>query len=314
MKNAIFNVIKPGLLSTIQDVGRLSYQEYGISQAGAMDQYSLQVGNILVGNDRNAAALEITMSGPKLEVLSNAIIAITGADLSPTLNGEKVQTWRSFEVEKGQILEFGKPLSGIRAYICVNGGIDVPEILNSRSTYLKANLGGMGGRELCSGDIIQVYPSNKVVVSGRMPHYELIPTYEHSIVLHVIEGPHVDYFTEEGIKTFFQSEYTVTQKADRMGYRLKGDIITHVDQADILSDAIPFGAIQVPANGQPILLMADRQTTGGYSRIGTVISVDIPIAAQLQAGDVVRFKRISIDKAQRLYIQREKLLRQLEKG
>ncbi|WLR52140.1 biotin-dependent carboxyltransferase family protein [Bacillus tianshenii] len=314
MTQPLFDVLKAGMLTTVQDRGRYGYQEYGVGPAGAMDEFSLQLGNILLGNERNAAGLEITMMGPELKALSDTVIAITGGDLSPSIDGQKVETWKSIEIKKDQVLAFGSPKTGIRAYLCVAGGFHVPEIMQSRSTYMKASLGGYEGRALEKGDRLNGFENSaQQGLIGRLPHYDLIPAYEKDVTLRVIEGPHHQAFTNASVETFFSTPYKVTPQADRMGYRLEGATLKHIERADIISEAIPFGGIQVPANGQPIILMADRQTTGGYTRIGTIISVDLPLTAQLKPGNTVSFERISIEQAQALYREREQLLRTLEK-
>lgn len=308
----IFNVKKPGLLTTVQDLGRSGYQQYGMVVAGAMDPFSLQVGNLLVGNHRGEAAFEITIMGPELQILNDTVIAICGADLSPTLDGENAPLWKSFLVKKGQTLRFGAPKNGARAYLCVAGGIHVHVVLESKSTYIKTFIGGFKGRNLEKGDIVQgrnVQSVKQVIGRGLVPTE--IPQYHSSYKAKVILGTDLDSFHEEGIRTFLNEEYTITQQADRMGYRLSGRAIKHKKHADIISDAIAPGTIQVPADGKPILLLADRQTIGGYARIATVISVDLPYIAQMLPGDKLTFEEVTVEEAQRLYIRKEKFLRKL---
>ncbi|MEC0281604.1 5-oxoprolinase subunit C family protein [Terribacillus saccharophilus] len=312
MSRKLFQVIKPGLLTTFQDLGRTGYQEYGVVVAGAMDDFSLQIANLLVGNRRDDAGLEVTMMGPVLKVLEDSVIAITGGNLSPRVNGKPAPMWKSFEVKEGQLVEFGQPMEGIRSYISVAGGFDLPVVMGSGSTFLKAKIGGLNGRALEKEDIL--YGNEDVhAVTGRSLHYDEIPKYQKEVAVRVILGPHQDAFTDEAIKTFLSSNYEITPQSDRMGFRLKGPELTHKTTADIISEAIPLGGIQVPANGQPIILMADRQTTGGYTRIATVISTDISLLAQAAPGAVVRFEEVGMDEAQELYLKKQKLISVLEK-
>ncbi|MFS0559503.1 biotin-dependent carboxyltransferase family protein [Terribacillus sp. 179-K 1B1 HS] len=312
MSEKLFQVIKPGLLTTFQDLGRTGYQEYGVVVAGAMDDFSLQIANLLVGNSRDEAGLEVTMMGPALKVLKDAVIAITGGNLSPRVNGQPAPMWKSFAVKEGQLIEFGQPLEGIRSYISVAGGFDLPKVMGSKSTFLKAKIGGLNGRALEKEDILYA-AGDTHAVTGRSLHYDEVPKYQKEINVRVILGPHQDAFTDEAIQTFLNSAYEVTPQSDRMGYRLNGPELTHETTADIISEAIPLGGIQVPANGQPIILMADRQTTGGYTRIATVIAADIALLAQAAPGAVIKFEEISVEEAQDLYFRKERLVRMLEK-
>lgn len=312
MKQKLFKVLKPGLHTTIQDLGRIGFQQYGIVVAGAMDQYAMQMANLLVGNDRQEAVIEVTLMGPTFEILSDCIISICGAHLSSTVDGSPIKMWKSIKVKKGQVLSFGAPIAGVRTYIAVLGGIEATSIMGSKSTYVKGKMGGFQGRELVTDDIIDGWPIINEKVVGRMLPYRHIQSYRKDIEVRVVMGPDEEAFTDEGIETFFGSIYKVTSQADRMGYRFKGPKIKHKKTADIISDAIPFGGIQVPANGEPIILMADRQTTGGYTRIGTVISVDLPLVAQALPGSSIAFRPVSVEKAQLLYRKQERLMNDIE--
>ncbi|TLS36608.1 biotin-dependent carboxyltransferase family protein [Pseudalkalibacillus caeni] len=306
MKNKpLFFVKKPGVYSSFQDLGRWGYQQYGVVVSGAMDSYALQVGNLLVGNERNEAGIEVTLKGPELEIQSTFQIAITGADLSPTLNGEPAPMWKSFEVAKGDVLSFGAPKKGIRAYITVAGGFDVPITMGSKSTYEKAGI----GKALKKEDRIEGFETTGKAGIGLVSSE--IPDYKKEVEIHVVLGPHQDYFTDEAIHTFFTSVHTVSAQSDRMGYRLDSPKIEHKSNADIYSDAIPLGGIQIPASGQPIILMADRQTTGGYTRIGTVISSDISKLAQLPPGGKIRFKEATVEEAKASVLEIEQELSQI---
>jgi antagonist of KipI len=312
MNKALFRVKKPGLLTTIQDDGRTGFQQYGIVVAGAMDPFSMKIANILVGNDLNEGTLEVTLMGPTLEVLEDTVIAICGANLSPTVNGEKAPLWKSFQVKKGQQLEFGVPEEGARTYISVAGGFDIPNVMGSKSTYLKAGIGGLHGQALKKDTILYGIDCDFCKV-GRSLHVAEIPHYKKEISVRVVLGPHLNSFTEASIETFLSSTYTVSSQSDRMGYRLKGAKLEHKTSADIISEAIPLGGVQVPENGEPIILMADRQTTGGYTRIGTVISSDIPLIAQASPGCTIHFTAVSVEEAHQIYMERTKLTRILEK-
>jgi antagonist of KipI len=308
MRTPIFKVLKPGLQTTVQDLGRYGYSEFGVSPSGAMDPYSLQMGNLLVGNVLGEAALEVTLIGPVLMALHDVSMAICGGNLSPKINGQEIPLWKSNVIKKGQILSFGELKEGVRTYISIAGGIDVPLVLNSKSTYLTGKFGGFEGRAIKEGDTLFGNPFTR---RNRFLHTQLIPKYTSPLRVRVIVGPHTDKFTPAGLETFLNDEYSISSQSNRMGYQLTGPKIEHRSTADIISDAIPLGGIQVPASGQPIILMAEHQTTGGYSRIGTVISADIPLLAQAQPGTSVRFMEISLQTAQDLLIARRRRLKSL---
>jgi antagonist of KipI len=312
MNKPLFEVIKPGLLTTFQDIGRVGYQQYGIVVSGAMDSLSTNIANLLVGNPKNEAVLEITILGPTLKVLADAVISICGGNLSPKVDGKEAPMWKSFTVREGQVLDFGRPIEGARAYLSVAGGFDIPVVMGSKSTYLKAGIGGFLGRSLEKGDTLCGFEGS-YSKRGRALHYDEIPKYKNEINLRVVLGPHQLAFSDDMINAFLSSKYEVTPQFDRMGFRLKGPRIVHETSADIISDAIPLGGIQVPANGEPIILMADRQTIGGYTRIATVISSDIPLIAQALPGNEIRFHAITVEEAQHIYKQKVRLIRTLEK-
>ncbi len=304
-------VVDPGLLTTVQDLGRIGHQREGMVVAGAMDPISLQMANILVGNPRDTASLEITLLGPKLEFTIDTVIAITGADLQPRIDGQPVPTWCGLAVKKGNILEFGGIKSGCRSYLAISGGFELAQVMGSSSTYLRGQLGGFQGRALQKGDFLPIKSPIIDPISFRPRWYFNQPVYSREKEVRVIRGPEFERFTPAGITTFYSAKYEVTSLSDRMGYRLKGPKIESQAGSDIISDAIPFGGIQVPADGMPIILMADRQTTGGYTRIGTVISVDLPLISQSKPGDLLRFCQVSVEEAQELYLQMEKVLESL---
>ncbi len=284
-----------GALTTVQDLGRFGHLAEGVPQSGAADAPSLVRGNILLGNDENAAALEMTLLGARVRFEGTGAIAFTGGDLRPRLNGMDVPMWTVLRVSDGDVLSFGGICGrGIRAYLCVAGGVDVPPVMGSRSTYLKAALGGHEGRALKSGDVLtagEAWIGWPRAVGCSCPEV-LRPAYGND-PLHAVVGPQDDLIAPESVETFFDSEWTVTPQSDRMGVRLSGPELKHRNSADIVSDAIPLGAVQVPGSGQPIVMLADRQTTGGYVKIAVVHALDAARLAQKIPGEKVRFARIT---------------------
>ena len=290
----------PGMLTTVQDGGRWGYQGKGMPVAGAMDLPSFRRGNVLVGNDENDGALEVTLLGPTLFVAEGeGMVAVTGADLGFQLNGRPAPMWTAVAVGAGDVLSFSGPLSGCRAYLCFSGGVDVPPVMESRSTYTRARVGGFQGRALKKGDLLRCGEPLPLwrKCEGLVCPEALRPAYSPDVPLRVVPGPQDDLFTEKGKETFYGSDYAVSNSADRMGYRMDGPEIEHTGAADIISDAIPLGAVQVPGHGQPIVMLADRQTTGGYTKIGVVCSVDIAALSQRLPGQKVRFQKIPLDDA-----------------
>ncbi len=297
-----------GLLTTVQDLGRVGYQSLGVPVSGVMDYRSAKIANLLVNNAENQAVLEATVMGPKLSFSKNCVIAITGGNLSPQKNGKAIDMYKAQAFKAGDVLSFGAKKSGCRAYIAFGGGMNIQPVMESCSTYVKAKLGGFEGRALQQGDEIALKQADH-----NVPHLESRVFKEEDFsakhkVLRIIMGPQDDHFTTKGIDTFMQSTYSVTAQCDRMGYRLEGDPIEHDGDGNIISDGICMGAIQVPGEGKPIILMADRQTTGGYAKIAHIITVDLPLVAQGNFGDTFSFEAISIEEAQKLYLEeREKL-------
>ena len=308
-------VLQRGALTTVQDKGRYGYQQYGVSISGAMDKFALRVANLLVGNDDGEAALEITLLGPKLKFLKDLKIAITGGNLQPLVNGKPIAMWHALDVTAGDILSFGAPKSGCRAYLAMYGGLDIPLTMGSRSTHVLANLGGLG-RPLNKGDVLKVKDATGcrfyLKQNYRFPS-DQIPVYKKDWLVRVIDGPQADYFTQQGIETFLSSEYEITPQSNRMGYRLKGPKIEHKIGADIITDATPPGSVQVPGDGMPIVLLADAQSTGGYSKIGAVISRDQDLLAQAKPGDKIKFQRIDVVESQKLYCEMEDIIRKIKR-
>jgi len=310
----VMKIIKPGLATSVQDLGRRGYQQYGVVVSGAMDDFALQVANLLVGNSRGEAGLEIALMGPEIFMLKDTVIAVCGADLSPKLDGESISNWKSYGVEKGQILTFGKPQNGGYAYVAVAGGVKTPEVMGSKSTYVKTEMGGYKGRYLKKGDYVETGAAEYELkrLTGRSIKVTNAMDYHAHNRIRIVLGPDSQGFSEESIQHFLTSAYRITAQSDRMGYRLDGPALE--GEADIISDAVLPGTIQVPANGKPIVLLADRQTTGGYARIASVISIDLPYVAQQRTGKELRFVEVSVKEAQQLYVQRELLLRRLSIG
>jgi antagonist of KipI len=305
----IIDVLDGGMLTTVQDLGRFGYQRYGVPTSGALDLFSLRAANRIVGNPDEAAGLEITLVGPRLRFVAPATLALTGADLGARLDGRPVPCWESVAVEPGSTLAFAGAQDGIRGYLAVAGGVDVPRVLGSRSTYTRSKLGGVEGRPLRPGDALHVEGPRPVVLGGsrRLPEGGR-PAWGHAQRLRVVLGPQDDRFTPEGIRTFLSSTYTVSPQSDRMGYRLAGPVIAHARGADIVSDGTPFGAVQVAGDGAPIVLLADRGTAGGYTKIATVIGPDIPRLAQAAPGDTVTFEDIPLAEAYDAVRQEEAVL------
>ncbi|MDR7865216.1 MAG: biotin-dependent carboxyltransferase family protein [Sporomusaceae bacterium] len=290
----MISIVTAGLFTTVQDGGRWGYQAYGMPVAGAMDRCAYNLANILAGNPSGAACLEMTVTGDTIKFATDAYVAICGADMQPALDGNAVATWSAFPVAAGSTLACGYAARGCRAYLAVRGGIDVPAVLGSRSTYTRAAVGGLEGRKLKAGDTLAIgrgdLADNRPLL---LPDAHRPADAGSELTLRVLPGPQDDHFTAAGLATMFTSSYTVTDEADRMGYRLEGPKIAHGDKADIVSDALPQGAIQVPGHGMPIIMMADRQTTGGYTKIGTVIGPDLALLAQAKPGDTIRLRQCS---------------------
>jgi biotin-dependent carboxylase-like uncharacterized protein len=303
------NVRQPGLLTTVQDTGRFGEYAIGMPPSGAMDVFSYQVGNYLVGNEEGAAGLEITYFGPDLEFTEDTIIAITGAEMPPKINGEEAPTWETLQVEEGDVLSFDYLKNGARSYLAVAGGIDVPVFMHSRSTYTLIGLGGHEGRALQEGDELKVgeAPENADVQVGKRVDDDHIPAYSKETELRVIIGLASYRLTEESMEEFLTVEWTVTPDADRVGYRYKGGELTFVereqpagagaDPANVVDFGYPIGSIQVPGGVEPIVLMNDAVTGGGYATIGTVISADRDKLAQTKTNDKTRFRSVDLDEA-----------------
>ncbi|UCH21032.1 MAG: biotin-dependent carboxyltransferase family protein [Deltaproteobacteria bacterium] len=306
-----FSVLTPGAFTTVQDRGRYGFQQMGIPVSGVLDAFAFRAANMLVGNPETSAVLEITVMGPRLEILNKADVAITGAEMGMTLNDQPMEGWKSISANSGDILDIHQVKSGCRAYLAVSGGIDVPVVLGSRSTYVGGKLGGYLGRPLKAGDVIQSVEAKPLSATRKFPS-DLIPKHPPEILIRAIPGPQDDFF-QDGLETLFQSDFMVSAKADRMGYRLQGPNIKLREgmPKSIISEPTMPGGVQIPADEQPIILLVE-QTVGGYTKIVTVISTDLPKVAQATPGDTIRFEKVTLETAHSLYRERQKLLRDLE--
>ena len=306
-----FKTIEPGGHTLVQDLGRFGFQRFGVPPCGALDQDAARLANLLVNNRANDAVLEITFFGPVLEVLCSADIAITGALMNPTLNGKKIENHRSHRVKKNDILAFDQATTGCRSYLAVSGGIDVPEIMGSRSCYTGAGIGGLDGRALKSGDILS-RRDGSLLERARAIAPEFVPSHEHEITLRAVPGPQDHYF-DQGLILFFNAVFTVSPQANRMGYRLTGPLIRQrpAMPETIISEPSLAGGVQVPPDGQPIVLLGE-QTVGGYTKIATVISTDLPKLAQALPGDTIRFVPVTLEQAHGAYRARHRFFKALE--
>lgn len=303
-------MLEPGVLTTFQDLGRYGYSQFGVPPSGALDPFSFRVANLLAGNGDDKACLEVTLTGLKLRALREGVIAITGGDLSPTLNGDPLETWRTHLLVEGDVVAFRKVRKGCRCYIAVGGGFHLPLIMGSRSTYLSGKFGGLEGRSLRKGDLLFIpdLPISLDKIGLRFPP-EWLPPIQKEMLLRVIPGPQDSHFTKKGFETFQSEPYQVTPQCDRMGVRLEGPSIERRSDVEesIISEGLMPGAIQVPGDGKPIMILTEL-VTGGYTKIATVISVDLARVAQLKPGDCVRFEPISITEGHFLLKRQEECL------
>src|SRR5262245_20346355 len=303
-------VMRPGLQTTVQDLGRWGFQSRGVPVAGSMDPFASRLANALVSNDPADACLEVTLSGPELQFDDDRVVAVTGAEFVLTVDDEVVGHGAPFAVARGSRLRFGARRSGARAFVAISGGLAVPPLLGSRSTHLPTKMGGWLGRPLENGDRLPLGPAVE-----RRYRREPIPSPAGEpgpVVVRVLPGPQRDNFDEDAISVLQSAPYLVTPESNRMGYRLRGPGLAHARGADIISDATAIGSLQVPASGQPIVLMADRQTTGGYPKLATVITADLGLVAQLAPGDQLRFEVCSLGEALVALIAKERTVLAVE--
>ncbi|QKS60255.1 biotin-dependent carboxyltransferase family protein [Paenibacillus barcinonensis] len=326
-----FEVIRPGLLTLVQDEGRIGYRRYGVPVGGIMDTFAGRAANMLVGNTRHEAVLEITMSGPELHMLKDQLISICGADLSVTVDRQPVPMWRPVLLRAGSVLKFGASRHGLRAYLALAGGIDVPQVMGSRSTDLKTVLGGFHGRALRTSDVlatgditgeVQQWIYHMTMQLGAdqcmaAPSWLLSererPDYYGQPVIRVMHGQDSSCFRSESLEQFYTRPYVVSSQSDRMGYRMQGPLLELEQPMSRLSEAVTYGTVQVPPDGQPIILMADHQTIGGYPVIAQAAFVDLPILAQLRPGAQISFVQITNEEARCLYVQRQQKFQLLDK-
>ena len=323
-------VLNPGLLTTIQDLGRSRYQKYGVIVSGAMDTYAMRLSNIIIGNEENEGVLEITMMGPSLELKRGTLFSIIGADISPTINNKTVPMGRPVYLKEDCTLKFGDCKAGIRSYLSVAGGFDVPIVMDSKSTYLRAEIGGFKGRALKKNDVLNVSIkstiSYKIIEKLKEIKNEgsfIAPSWyakDYNIknserdVIRVFEDRQFNNISAESINKFFSSEFVIDIKSDRMGYRLNGPKIELKEKLEMISEEVSVGTIQIPPDGNPIILLADRQTAGGYPKIAHVALVDIPKIVQLKANNKLIFKKIALEEAEKLYFEKEKYISDIKKS
>lgn len=327
----MMTIEKPGLLTSIQDLGRYGFQKYGVIASGVMDPLSHRMANILVGNEENTPTMEITLLGPVITFHETTLISICGGDLNPSIDGKPIRLYRAVLVKKGSVLRFGSCKLGCRAYLAVAGGFSVPSVMGSKSTYLRAKIGGFDGRALKLGDAVFIdspgklsekiityllgqLKENSFVESKWSVALDFTPTYKNESMIRVTKGRQFHLFTDESKQKLFTEPFEVTSQSDRMGYRLKGPKLALEKAQEMISEAVDFGTIQVPAEGNPIVLLADRQTTGGYQKIVQIASVDLPLVAQRKPGDHLRFVEITNEEAQQLLLERESRMSQLKNG
>ena len=294
-------VKEAGFLSTIQDAGRFGYEKFGVPSSGPMDRFALQAANLLVGNRQEEAGLEVGLTDFALVTGDDCLLAAAGAGYQLVINGREMPLWMSIFVRRGSLVRLQKVPGGAWGYLAVSGGINTRPVMGSRATYLKGSLGGANGLPLTDGMLLPTYPQPGAFheLAGRSLPPEARPAYSEAPTIDVIPGPQEDRFTAQGIETFYSSSYRVSRTSDRMGYRLEGPAVEHNAGADILSDGMCFGSVQVPASGQPIVMMSEHPTTGGYTKIATVVSVDLPVLAQCAPGvGQVRFAVTTVEAAQ----------------
>lgn len=292
-------VIDPGILTTVQDQGRYGYQASGFSVSGCMDTKALHEANILVNNPVDEGVLEMLYVGGTFRFTCSTYIALTGADMQPILNGLPIDSYKAIKVNVGDVLQCQIAKQGRYGYLAIAGGIQIPLVLGSKSTNLKCGIGGVEGRKLVVGDLIPINRETHFLRNAYLKEIS-VPKYSSEVILRVVLGTQYDYFTTIGIQTFCEETYQVTEESDRMGYRLDGPKIEYHNQVDIISDALVFGSIQIPAKGTPMIALADRQTTGGYAKIGTVITPDLSKLVQCMPGARIHFSLVSVDEAVRI--------------
>jgi len=314
-----------GLFTTVQDLGRRGHQREGVPAGGAMDRLALRVGNLLVGNDDGAAALETTLFGPTITFDQETLLAVTGGDAGVSVNDRQLPMYRPVLVPAGATLHYGREVRGCRSYLAIAGGIDVPRVFGSRSTYTRGAFGGCDGRALRTGDRLPIAAASdaarRIITRLRAQSGDILvarwsaaPSLRTHIggrpTVRLLPGAHLAALDDPSRDRLFGTAFRVGASSDRMGYRLEGATLSLRQPLELLSEAVAFGTVQLPPGGQPIILMADRQTVGGYPRLGELASVDLPTVAQLRPGDSLHFAPTTLDEAQRAYLRRERELEQ----
>jgi antagonist of KipI len=302
----VIRILDPGPQTTVQDLGRTGQLRYGIPPSGPMDRRSFVLANRLAGNADNAAGLECTLAGPRFTVDEATTIAVTGAAVPVTIGGAAAPMWTTLALAAGATVKIGATRAGVRAYVAFAGGLDVPPVLGSRATYLRGRLGGLAGRALRRDDVLPLGAAPAPAIRRVPPAAR--PAFEPETVARVVLGPQADRFTEAGIATLLGSSYEMLPQSDRMGARLRGPRIAHSRGHDIISDGIALGSIQVTGDGLPIILLVDRQSTGGYTKIATICSFDIARIGQVKPGQRLRFAAVTVDEAHRLLRDSERSL------
>lgn len=297
----MIRILDAGAQTTVQDLGRPGQLRYGVPPSGPVDRAAFVVANRLVGNPDGAAGLECTVLGPRFEVRAPRALALTGALMPLTVNGVDAPGWTTVAVKAGDVVKVGPTRAGVRAYVAFSGGLDVPLVLGSRSTYLRGRLGGLEGRALRKDDRLALFAAPLPPL--RRARAGIVPALDASPEIRVVLGPQADRFTGEGIEAFLGGEYEMLPQSDRMGARMRGPRIAHTRGHDIISDGIALGSIQVPGDGQPIALLVDRQSTGGYTKVATVCSFDIGRLGQVKPGQRLHFRAVTLDEAQRMLRQ-----------
>lgn len=319
----MITVVKPGLLTTIQDLGRYGFQKYGVVVSGAMDTFSFRIANLLVGNEENSPAIEMTLIGPSLHFHEDSLIAICGGDLAPSVEGEPIEMWRPIFIKKGSILKFNAGKQGCRAYLAVAGGFSVASIMGSTSTYVRGKMGGVDGRALKANDRLLLQSPSQIAkgilkellmnestaVNWKIPY-----KYKSDPIIRVLKSRQYHLFREDSQESFFQKSFNITTDADRMGYRLNGPLLLLEKKEEMISEGTVVGTVQVTPDGNTVILLSDHQTTGGYPKIAQVITVDLPLLAQLKPGDRIEFKEVTLEEAHRLLLEKEQYINELKIG
>jgi antagonist of KipI len=312
----ILEILSPGILTSVQDLGRYGYGRYGVAPSGALDSFSLRIANLLVGNRPDQAGLETMLLGPAIKALEDIVVAVTGGNLQPRRNKQPIVMWQSHTLKKDDILSFGSSLSGFRAYVAVGGGISVAPVMGSRSTNLPSGFGGLQGRALEKNDILNSENHSQHLKTGtRTFDSAWIPVYPNNWTLRVVWGPQDDHFLDESRDSFLNATYKMSSDSDRTGIRLEGAVIRQKPNipASIISEGVISGSVQIPGDGKPIIILGET-VTGGYRKIATVISADLPLLGQIKPGDTVRFNAVSLNEAQRVLTALEEKLHKFEES